>query len=328
MLHSRRDLDFYMSPTPVDSSSHRDAPSTISQMPRAPLWRALAALILSVAANVFVKLSIAAMVINLVVGLSLPKKTDAKSRSLYHSLVAVTAFLTIVSLFRFTLNEAIPGVLEGGMRAVTLRGNSRLREVLFAEDILREQAQLDHDGDGIGSAATLPELLGAMPLRSEVNTAKHTDFVPLQWRGSVTYVPDPQNPQRKIAVISLDGMCFTVYIPTQSGQWTTVTDDLQNPIDEEAAERRLVAYSWPAQQARGNLAVVYIDERERILQSDNTGTRQGYIGCDHPPPVDAVEHDGGVWSAWKNKKPRDAIPGLPAISSPATSSPSPQGNTP
>ncbi len=317
-----------MSPTPVDSSSHRDTPSTISAMPRAPLWRALAALILSVAANVFVKLSIAAMVINLVVGLSLPKQTDAKSRTLYHSFVAITALLTIISLVRFTLNEAIPGVLEGGMRAVTLRGNSRLREVLFAEDVLREQAQLDHDGDQIGSAATLPELLGVVPLRGEVSAAKRTDFVPLQWRGSVTYVADPQNPQRKIAVTSLDGMCFTVYVPSKSGQWTTVIDDPQNPIDEEAAERRLVAYSWPAQQARGNLAVVYIDERERILQSDNTGARQGYIGCDHPPPVDAIEHDGGTWSAWKNKKPRDAIPGLPNISSTSTPSPSLQGTTP
>jgi hypothetical protein len=81
-------------------------------------------------------------------------------------------------------------------------------------------------------------------------------------------------------------------------------------VDEEVAERRFVAYAWPAAPSGRIESAFFIDEHERILVSRNIeGTDPHYVGADFPPPCEAALHDHSEWQPWMSKKPRATLPG-------------------
>src|SRR5690606_8722499 len=105
------------------------------------------------------------------------------------------------------------------------------------------------------------------------------------------------------------GYLFTVCIPKASGGFTAHPGIA---IDEERAERRFLAYAWPAAPSRGLSEAYALDEHERILiaPSNAQGSR-ARTGVDSPPPCDDVvsESTRNDWKPWRDKKPRATLPG-------------------
>lgn len=235
----------------------------------------------------------------------------------------VAAFL---GLGRFVVAEAAPGIVEAGQNAQARSAMYKLREIRLAEDGLRKTAAWDPDGDGVGSAGTLLELVGARKLRD----TKALDFpaLPTRWQqaAKAVEVADGDGGMRTVELACLEGYCFAIFIPD----------------DDELAERHYVAYAWPeADDAVGRPReplttragdprdvlrgqVLFLDEHERILES---GNQQGYFGVDHIPTWDAalpktstgwevpigfmggVGRDGGTWRPWKGKQPLPSLAG-------------------
>src|SRR5262249_36379988 len=143
----------------------------------APSWPARPALVarvalvtaLGLASMVWVKLSLAALALGLIVFLSLPEakgaSATATSRRAFNWALLAGAVGATLGAVRFVIAEAVPGMVQGGRAAIAQDAVARLREVVFAEDTLRKQGYVDPDGDGIGSAALISELTGALPLR-------------------------------------------------------------------------------------------------------------------------------------------------------------------
>jgi hypothetical protein len=233
----------------------------------------------------FTKLSIPVMAGAMLTFLALPKDAGPLPRIARLTLIIVAPVL-LFGLVRFVIVEAAPGIVEGGRRALTGRAVAKLRVLLFTQDVAREQAVWDPDADSIGSALTLRELLGVERVRSRVDlpggAALHL--------GPVTG-----------AVAVADGYLFRVWLPAKDGGWT----DDPELVDDEAAERRWIAYAWPQSVGHGEHPTVFIDEHERILVNP-TGP---WVGAEaSPPPSAALDGDG--WSAWKDKQPREHLPGI------------------
>ena len=241
------------------------------------------------------------------------------------ALVACGALGSCVGLVRFVIEEAAPGVVQAGQNAQARSALYKLRELRLAQDGLRKTAAWDPDGDGVGSAGTLGELVGLRPLR-EVK-ALEFPLLPLKWSQQVR-VGD-------VDVACLEGYCFAVHVPD----------------DDELAERRYTAYAWPASNdvvaappgpssagdptdvLRGQ--VLFLDEHERIYGSDNAA---GYVGTAKIPSFDAalpppppgqsawrmtprgfqrdddgdhghVGGDGDRWRPWRGKQSLASLPG-------------------
>jgi hypothetical protein len=275
---------------------------------RAPRGAAVAwvSLALSAAALLFPLLAVPAMLVVLFAFVTQRQPTVAVKAAL-----AATLLLMALAMIRFTVTEAAPGVIEGGRRAQAKSALYHLRALVFAQDVSREQAFLDPDGDGVGSALGLKALVG------QAMRDGSTPRLPLLARfGKVT---DHQG----AAVSTFQGYGIVVYLPTKDDQ---AVADQSDAIDDEAAERRFVAYAWPLDVVHddGDRSVIFVDERERILVSDNLGPQQGYVGLDNMPPFwaalsdkrmsanvarGAPSADGGTWTPWKGKKARAKLPG-------------------
>ncbi|MFZ5892129.1 MAG: hypothetical protein ACOY0T_13820 [Myxococcota bacterium] len=227
--------------------------------------------------------------------LALPRDRD---RTLM-TLTAVAAVLSLIGFVRFLVIEAMPGIVQGGNRATEDAAVSRLRQVLFAEDSLRKRADVDPDHDGVGSAALLSELAGKVGLRGGTPLSP-----PLLER-----FPDPlESPLGP--VMELGGYLFMVCLPMPGGGWTAQPGQA---VDEEAAERRFVAYAWPAADQRGLLNAFFMDEHERILFAGNGAPvgKRPRIGLERPPACDDAlsAKSSEAWQAWKGKHPRRTLPG-------------------
>jgi hypothetical protein len=262
---------------------------------RAPLVRSACVFVLALASQVLLKLALAAALLTFLNFLAIPAQAAARKRCLWLS--AVAAVLALTATVRFLITEGVPGVVRGGLSAAELRAVSRLREVRFAEDALRRHALYDPDGDGIGSAALLPELSGRLPVRGTTRL----DLLNQQYH---SVHQTPQGP-----AVAIAGYLFMVCLPTLDGGWSARADA---KFDDERAERRFVAYAWPADDAQGIERVYFIDEHERILLYDNRdGPGLHYAGPHFPPPCTAALEPGarGAWRAWRDKKPRTELPG-------------------
>ncbi len=271
---------------------------------------AIVAALVGIASAVFVKLAIASLLLCLLSFLAVPTGARGPLR-VARVLLLCAAPLVLVGLVRFTIEEAMPGLVEGGHRALTGRAVAKLRVLRFAEDLAREQAYWDPDGDGIGSALSLLELTGRAPLRG-ARPAPQGLVMGFERSGTT---PAGE-------AFLADGFVFLLYLPTPSGQGTARAGEA---IDDERAERRWVAYAWPIEDGHGERPVLFIDEHERVLVSDNRGAGQGYFGLERPPPFAAalagptldapaadegrVAQDGGAWLPWKGKQPRTSLPG-------------------
>lgn len=214
-------------------------------------------------------------------------------------LCAASGGLALLAFVRFIVVEAMPGIVQGGTRATENAAVSKLREILFAEDALRRQADIDPDGDGIGSAGLLAELSGFSGLRGGRKLA------PALLQRASAPVATPLGP-----ALELGGYLFLVCLPKLGGGFTA---ELGAAVDEESAERRYVAYAWPSADQRGLRTAFFMDQHERILfaQSGNVGGRPLRLGPDAPPACDdaLAPASADAWQVWRNKQPRRTLPG-------------------
>ena len=210
----------------------------------------------------------------------------------------VGGVLATVAMGRFTVEWVAPSLAIAGKQATEERAVSRLREILWAEERVREGKWVDSDGDGVFEYALLGELTMADTRRAGVKLE-----VPVMRREQLAEDDAPE-PVRH--VYRSEGYEFVVYLPSKAN----------GVIDAGAAAHRWVAYAWPVLIDRGGRRAFYIDQDERICETDN---RQGYSGTATIPsataalqgataagldatPCGATTTDGGNWRAWKNKK--------------------------
>lgn len=221
-----------------------------------------------------------------IAALALPLQAPG-SRTLKLGLWLAAAAAT-VGVVRFVVEEAAPGIVQGGRAAVERKAVERLREILIAEDALRRLAPIDPDGDGVGSAALLGELCGVEPLRA----GKRLDLPALACRGLV--------PLGSALADDSGAYQHVVCLPAPGGGWTASPGAA---VDDERAERSFVAYAWPAPGSAFTRAF-FIDQHERILQTDLNGDDQDFR-CDAAlsPPGSAR------WQTWMGKLPREHLPG-------------------
>lgn len=265
-------------------------------MPRPLLLRTVLAAAAALLSIWLVKLGLFAAVGTFIAWASLPRLPGAELRR-ERLLLLVAALGSSVGLLRFLVTEAIPGIVAGGNRFTEQRAISRLRELLFAEDLARRSAQRDPDGDRVGSALLLGELTGHIGLR----------------RGAPLTVPllegFPAQVQTELGPASeIGGYYVTVCLPKAGGGFTASPDEA---VDEELAERRFLAYAWPSGTAPGLTSAVMLDEHENIaLAPARPGTRFGHST---PPRCDdaVAPETRGAWEPWRQKKPRQTLPGDP-----------------
>lgn len=266
-----------------------------SSASNAALWRIGAAAALALAAVIVTKLALPALVVMIIATASLPALAGADRR--FATSAAVVGFVAVtVACVRFVLVDALSGIVEAGKRESGKTAVSRLREILFAEDAARRHAFIDPDHDGIGSAAFLEELLGRRPLRNGSTLPAPL----LEPHGAA---PFPSNPP----AIAIEGFLYRVCLPRAGGGWTASVAD---PVDDELAERRFVAYAWPKSAELGLSQAYFLDEHERILEYDDTRAPAGKRWIGPPgPPCDAALADAAAWKPWMGKKPRATLPG-------------------
>lgn len=229
--------------------------------------------------------------------LSLPKLRP-KSRRVAGVLFAVAGLAAAVGLVRFVIGHAIVGIVGGGQTATSRRAVSRLRELVFAQDMMRKHAFIDPDGDGVGSAGWIGELAGEVPLRG--GQFLEIPVLNQEWRHPIETPAGP--------AVEAGGYLFIVCLPTHDG-WTARPG---GAVDEERAERRFLGYAWPALQRPGFHAIYSVDEVERIqVGRPVDGSELQYVGASRPPACDAAVNGGDTlrWELWENKPPRERLPG-------------------
>lgn len=285
------------SPAPASTQA---APPRAEQSPRlrALPW-ALGAL-LGLAAALWPLLALPAAGFCLLGALALPSKA-APGASWSRRWLVLGVLGASLGLWRFVVEEAMPGIVRGGRDAVEQRAVSRLRDVLFAEDALRKAGWIDPDADGIGSAALLSELCGGPPARGQ----------PERPNGVLTCGELVETPVGLAA--QLAGYLFVVCVPGKDGRWLGRAGapgghPSAGQIDEEAAERHFVAYAWP--EAAHFERAFYLDQDENIrtalLPAGADSARTSALSCD------AALGSAGApnWVAWRDKRPRPGpLPG-------------------
>jgi hypothetical protein len=218
--------------------------------------------------------------------------------------VGVAALLAAAAVTRFVVLDAVPGIVSGGREAVQQRAVSRLRDVLFAEDAMRRAGWIDPDADGIGSAALIGELCGGPPLRGQQPQPAPV----LSFEAIVDTALGP--------AARAGAYLYTVCLPRRGGGWSARASA---DVDEELAERRFVAYAWPAPGTPFNQAF-FLDEHENILAMTLPTAERGGVtpsvgaaGADaaHGLTCDSAlgaERDAR-WGVWRGKKARVGLPG-------------------
>ena len=266
---------------------------SISSRPRVALYAALTAA--AVAGIWLTRLSLFTLIASFLAFVALPRV----DRKLPLALVAVAGVASAVGFVRFLVREAVPGIVQGGTFATQNAAVSRLRELLFAEDSLRRLAPIDPDGDGIGSAGFVDEMTGRTGLRGGARLVP-----PVLER-----YPASQSTELGPAV-EINGYLFVICLPKRGGGFTANPSDA---VDDEAAERRFLAYAWPASSDHGLVLAYFLDEHERILFAPNGAPRDDRprTGPGRPPRCDdAISPETREqWQVWRNKQPRDRLPG-------------------
>ena len=252
---------------------------------------------LGLAAGLFPVLALPACFVLWIGWLSLPTM-----RSPYRRLVGIALGIAAVAagvgLLRFVVEHAVAGIVSGGQTATSRRAIPRLRELVFAQDMMRKHAVIDPDGDGVGSAGLIGELAGTVALRN--GSMPKIPILDGEWR---ELVETPLGPAARAG-----GFLFLVCLPTSKG-WTARPG---HEVDDEAAERHFVAYAWPDLAGPGVAEIYFVDEHERILIGRAPdGASFPHVGPAHPPACDAGlnERKSLHWQVWKNKPPRAHLPG-------------------
>lgn len=273
-------------------SGQRDAPEAT----RLSLWLFASAAAAGAASAWYEPLSVFAILI-LVVALAATTRLNHPKKSLIVFGLFVSMGLALVGLTRFALGDALQGIIEARGRASSTRAVSTLREILFAQDAMRRYAFIDPDADSIGSAGLLAELSGASSARGKAPLATP----PLAPRFA------PAQATRTGPALERDGYLFLICLPKAGGGLTAQPGE---GIDDELAERRWVAYAWPAASASPHQLAYFINEHERILESENgEPDALRLVGPSAAPECDDVERSPRQWTAWRDKQPRPELPG-------------------
>lgn len=241
-------------------------------------------------------LSVPAGVAILILTLSFP--SARRFRTPLIVVVTLSAAGTLAGLIRFAMSKAMLGIVETGQSITATTALSKLREIVSAEDAARRTTRWDPDHDGVGSALLVGALAGVLPVRPE--TPPSTPLLSNEWQRSV------ETPTGPAALVS--GYLFIVCLPAASGGFSARPDQA---VDDELAERRFVAYAWPSELAGGIGAAFFADEHERLAFIDPPrGTAPPFFGAARPPACDeALGPHAGDWKPWKNKQPRERLPG-------------------
>jgi hypothetical protein len=243
--------------------------------------------VLACLAAVFPLLALPMLFLTLLGVLALPGRAQAGSGK-SRALVALAVIGSAVSLVRFVVEVAMPGIVRGGRDAGEQRAVSWLRDVRFAEDAMRKSGWIDPDHDGIGSAALLSELCGGPPLRGQ---PEHDN--PVLTCGELVSTPLGLAARR-------GGFLFVICLPQRDGQWS---GEAGPGLDEEAAERQYLAYAWPDAGARFEHAF-FLDQSENIQTAQVP--KGSALDCGSARGLGARLE----WVPWRGKQPRPGpLPG-------------------
>lgn len=224
-----------------------------------------------------------------VVALRRPSEAELPRARLW---ILAGSALAVLGLGRFLVEDAMPGIVGGGRRAVEQRVVSRLRDLLFAQDAMRRAGWIDPDGDGIGSAAWLEELCGGPPRRGQALRP-----TPVLHCGEL--IATALGPAARSGPY-----LYTSCLPAPGGGWAAAGA----PVDEEAAERHFIAFAWPERHGPFERAF-FIDEHENIRVALLPAPAQGAATPFAASCAAALE--GPEWQVWKGKQPRSDLPGDP-----------------
>jgi hypothetical protein len=253
--------------------------------------------VLGIASIEVTKIALVLTVLVMIAFAALPKERTRDRRLAFWLLVVATVTAS-VGFVRFTIYQAVPSLVAAGNNAAAQSAISRLRELSFQEDKVRELAFVDPDGDKVGSAALIVEMSGHSPVR------KGNRLDPPLLNRTYSRVDET-----KIGpAVLVAGYYYIVCLPKLGGGFTARPGEA---VDEELAERRFVAYAWPVAENHGAQGAFFIDEHENILVSDNRANGETrYAGPNFPPPCDAAiaEATRYDWYVWRGKKPRDRLP--------------------
>lgn len=259
-------------------------------------WLALGVAASGLASLVVLPLSVLAVLLHVIALAATTRMHSAQKRWL-RPLLFVTGLCSVGAMARFVLSDALTGIVEARGRDSSARAVSVLREILFAEDAMRRYAFIDPDGDGIGSAGTLGEMTGVHGARQ----AKPLEIPPLSPRLA------PGASARSGPVLEQGGYYFLICLPGPAGSWATGPRD---PVDDEAAERRFVAYAWPTTLDAPHSTAFFMDEHERILESNaKAGGSLRLVGAAAAPACDDALVRPELWRPWRGKQPRTTLPG-------------------
>jgi hypothetical protein len=263
-------------------------------MPSAATLRTALVLLLALLSLRFTKLALPAGLFVFLSFLAAPVSPAALRRK-HRSALGVAAVAACISVPIFLIREAVPGLVQGGTTATDLRAVSRLREIVFAEDAARKEASWDPDRDGVGSALLVGELTGELGMRQ----GPHLVPALLERYPKVEAT-------RAGSALEIGGFWFAVCLPTRGGGFASEPD---SSFDDEASERRFVAYAWPSGRGPGLQLAYFIDEHERILTAPSSELLR--FGREHPPSCDdaLAPATASAWQVWRKKKPRATLPG-------------------
>jgi hypothetical protein len=252
-------------------------------------------LVLGLGAAVYPKLSFPA-VFFCIVGLIVSGWGSARAAA--RALLLSAIGLSVLGLFRFVTEEAIPGVLSGGKAAIEKQAVGYCRTLVSAQDHARAGAYLDPDGDGIGSALGFEELSGLAGLPG----GTPIESPPLALKS------EHLRETARGPAVRQAGYLVALCLPSPDGGFTR---DVARR-DPERAEREYRIYAWPETLGAGSPRTAFFaDANEAILELAVPSALPRYVGSTRPPPCDAVVRDGD-WTPWKGKKPRDRLPADPA----------------
>jgi hypothetical protein len=238
-----------------------------------------------------------AVVLTLIGALSFPASGGRFPRAGYLA-VGFTSLCVVVGVSRFVLSKGMRGMVTGGQAVAVHSGLYKLREIVLAEDAARKMGTWDPDGDGIGSALRIGMLAAAEPLPG----GRYLE-PPLLNGAFQRPIPTRTGPASRV-----EGYLFVVCLPTPTG---ALSAEPGSEADPEQAERRFVAYAWPSDVGEGMSVSFFTDEHERILVLEPAaGAPAPYFGAERAPACDAaLGKDGLPWRPWKDKKPRERLPG-------------------
>lgn len=267
----------------------------MSKLLRTP-WAPVSVALSGVLSLLLLPLSVLAVLLH-VIALAATTRMDPQARRWVLPLLVLTGLCSVGAMARFVLSDALAGIIEARGRDSSARAVSILREILFAEDAMRRYAFIDPDGDRVGSAGRLGELTGVVGARGGAPLAI-PPLAPRLMPGAST---------RSGPALDHGGYYFLVCLPAPGGGWATHHDD---PVDDEAAERRFLAYAWPNAADAPHKAAFFMDEHERILESANQlGGKLRLVGAAGAPDCADALLNPELWQPWRGKQPRTTLPG-------------------